>query len=93
VARPVAPFPKLAKGVANWQRNFSRVGKIDLSFFVVTEMVLGSLLAALAAMFIQLMASELLPWRWALIVSGAFAFCSSVWSTASRDLGQQVRRC
>jgi hypothetical protein len=88
VATPVAPFPKLAKGVGNWQRNFSRVGKIDLSFFMVTEMVLGSLLAALAAVFIQLMALELLPMRWALVVTGVFAFCTPVWSTASRDLGQ-----
>lgn len=80
--------PKLAKGFSNWQTNFARVGDIDASFFFTTEMVLASLFMGLAAVFIQLMASELLPWRWALVVTGVFAFCSSVWSTASRDLGQ-----
>ncbi|MDY7228365.1 hypothetical protein [Hyalangium rubrum] len=86
---PVARhIPKVGKGVANWQKNFERVGDIDASFFFTTEMVLASMLMGLAAVFIQLMASELLPWRWALVVTGAFAFCSSVWSTATRDMGQ-----
>ncbi|HEX8438233.1 hypothetical protein [Archangium sp.] len=86
---PVAKHvPKLAKGVSNWQKNFARVGNIDASFIYTTDMVLASLLMALAAVFIQLMASELLPWKWALVVTGVFAFCSSIWSTATRDLGQ-----
>jgi hypothetical protein len=89
LVEPLArPVPKLAKGIANWQRDYARVGRIDLSFFVVTEMVLGSLVAALAASFIQRMAAERLPWRWALGVSAVFALCSPMWSTASRDLGQ-----
>jgi hypothetical protein len=81
-------IPKVSRGVSNWQKNFARVGDIDASFFFTTEMVLASMLMGLAAVFIQLMASELLPWRWALVVTGVFAFCSSVWSTATRDLGQ-----
>ncbi|WP_342379887.1 hypothetical protein NVS55_10115 [Myxococcus stipitatus] len=88
VAPVVEHIPKLNKGVSNWKKNFARVGNIDASFFFTTEMVLASLFMGLAAVFIQLMASELLPWRWALVVTGVFAFCSSVWSTATRDLGQ-----
>ena len=79
---------RLAKGVGNWKREFHRTGEIDPSFFFTTELVLASLLMALAALFIQLAAAELLPWKWALCVTAVFAFGSPVFSTASRDLGQ-----
>jgi hypothetical protein len=88
VAHVAVHVPGIARGVSNWKKNYARVGNIDASFFFTTEMVLASLFMGLAAVFIQLMASELLPWRWALVVTGVFAFCSSVWSTATRDLGQ-----
>jgi hypothetical protein len=86
---PVAHWPlKLEKGVQTWQQNFQGVGEIDPWFFITTEMVIASLLMALAAVLVQLIASQRLPWSQALIITGVFAFCTSVFSTASRDLGQ-----
>jgi hypothetical protein len=82
------PSEKLNKGISNWRKHFGTVGLIDAPFFFVTEMVLASLLMALASVLIQWTASEFMSWNKALWVTVAFAFGSAVFSTASRDLGQ-----
>ncbi len=84
----VQGIPKLARDTRTWRTHFDGAGQIDASFFFTVEMVLASLLMALAAVVVQQLASERLPWTHALAVTAVFAFGTSVWSTASRDLGQ-----
>lgn len=86
---PIAPpAPRLQLGLSTWRKNFDRTGDIDPSWFFTTEMVLASIFMALASVFTFLSSRERLGDGAALAVTAVFAFCTPVFSTATRDLGQ-----
>jgi hypothetical protein len=86
---PIAPpIDHLRRGLKTWRTNFDQTGDIDPSWFFTTEMVLASLFMALASVFMFLAVRERLSELDALLVTAVFAFGTSVFSTATRDLGQ-----
>lgn len=52
------------------------------------ELIISSFILALTAMLIYSIACMQLEWRYALIIVFIFAFCTSAWSQASRELYQ-----
>lgn len=55
---------------------------------MLVEVVIASLVVALAAVFIYLTGSESMSHRRALVLAFVFAFCTPAWSTGSRALWQ-----
>lgn len=82
------PLPFLSARAERWNSHVARTGVVDISFFFVTEFVLGSLLMSLTCVVFFWLVLEWLSTKWALVLTAVFAFCTPVWSTASRDLGQ-----
>ncbi|MDD4972557.1 MAG: hypothetical protein PHT07_24260 [Paludibacter sp.] len=78
-------YTKLEKAnTAWWQLNPDNV----ISHFGYVEKLVASVVVALNAVFIFLIASLFLKRRYSLLIVFIFAFCTSAWSTAGRALWQ-----
>jgi hypothetical protein len=89
LSRPAAALhPSAAAAVDRWVRHADATGLIDPGFFDTTEMLVASLVVALATVLAFATARRRATRAAAVACALIFAFCTPAWSTASRALWQ-----
>lgn len=87
--RPVAALlPPAGAAVDRWILHADATGLIDLEFFDTTELIVASLIVALATALAYATARLRATREAAVACALIFAFCTPAWSTASRALWQ-----
>lgn len=85
----LSKFPRLEEYIKEYikMRSHTCPNRINvISVFLGVELFIASLIVAITAVFIYLLARLFLDIQYSLLVTFIFAFCTSAWSIASRAL-------